>query len=117
MSTKKRLPQPWPKGGRTGEVRQAGTITNDLHALEKLLRRIRGDREPTLHVCYEAGTCDFVIADCVVQDREVCALSLVNFDSLCPVGADSVESDSNDVWFDPLWSGCVQLYMDSVFIS
>jgi len=105
MSTKKRLPQPWPKGGRTGEVRQAGTITNDLHALEKLLRRIRGDREPTLHVCYEAGTCDFVIADCVVQDREVFALSLVNFDSLCPVGADSVEFDSNNVWFDSLWSG------------
>ena len=32
------------EGGRTGEVRQAGTITNDLHALEKLLRRIRGDQ-------------------------------------------------------------------------
>jgi hypothetical protein len=58
-----------------------------------------------------------VIADCVVQDREVCALSLVNFDSLCPVGADSVEFDSNNVWFDSLWSGCVQLFMDSVFIS
>jgi hypothetical protein len=86
MSTKKRLPQPWLKGGRTWEVRQAGTITNDLHALEKLLRRIRGDREPTLHVCYEAGTCDFVIADCVVQDREVCALYLVNFDSLVRLG-------------------------------
>ena len=62
------------EGGRTGEVRQAGTITNDLHALEKLLRRIRGDQERTLHVCYEAGPCGFVIArrlkqlgiDCVV---------------------------------------------------
>ena len=40
------------EGGRSGEVRQAGTITNDLHALEKLLRRIRGDRERSLHVCY-----------------------------------------------------------------
>ena len=50
------------EGGRAGEVLQAGTITNDLHALEKLLRRIRGDREPTLHVCYEAGPCGFVIA-------------------------------------------------------
>ena len=50
------------EGGRNGEVRQAGTITNDLHALEKLLRRIRGDRERTLHVCYEAGPCGFVIA-------------------------------------------------------
>lgn len=50
------------EGGRAGEVRQAGTISNDLHALEKLLRRIRGDREHTLHVCYEAGPCGFVIA-------------------------------------------------------
>ncbi len=50
------------EGGRAGEVRQAGTITNDLHALEKLLRRIRGERERTLHVCYEAGPCGFVIA-------------------------------------------------------
>jgi len=43
-------------------VRQAGTITNDLHALEKLLRRIRGDREHTLHVCYEAGPCGLDLA-------------------------------------------------------
>ena len=50
------------EGGRTGEVRQAGTITNDMHAVEKLLRRIRGDQERTLHVCYEAGPCGFVIA-------------------------------------------------------
>ena len=50
------------EGGRTGEVRQAGTITNDMHAVEKLLRRIRGDQARTLHVCYEAGPCGFVIA-------------------------------------------------------
>ena len=50
------------EGGRTGEVRQAGTITNDLHALEKLLRRHKGKEERTLHVCYEAGPCGFVIA-------------------------------------------------------
>lgn len=50
------------EGGRNGEVRQAGTITNDLHALEKLLSRVRGGQERTLHVCYEAGPCGFVIA-------------------------------------------------------
>jgi hypothetical protein len=50
------------EAGRTGEVRQARTITNDLHALEKLLRRIRGDQGRTLRVCYEAGPCGFVIA-------------------------------------------------------
>lgn len=62
------------EGTRNGEVRQAGTITNDLHALEKLLRRIRGEGQRTLHVCYEAGPCGFVIArrlkqldiDCIV---------------------------------------------------
>lgn len=60
--------------GRNGEVRMAGTITNDLHAIERLLTRIRNGRERTLRVCYEAGPCGFVIArrlkqlgvDCVV---------------------------------------------------
>jgi transposase len=68
------------EGGRTGEVRQAGTITNDLHALEKLLRRIRGDKERTLHVCYEAGPCGFVIARRLNQlgiDCTVVAPSLI----------------------------------------
>lgn len=45
------------EGGRKGEVRQVGTISNDLQALEKLLARIRNGRDVTLHVCYEAGPC------------------------------------------------------------
>jgi hypothetical protein len=45
------------EGGRKGEVRQVGTISNDLHALEKLLTRLRGGRAAILHVCYEAGPC------------------------------------------------------------
>ncbi|MEI8123082.1 MAG: transposase [bacterium] len=68
------------EGGRTGEVRQAGTITNDLHAVEKLMRRIRGDQERTLHVCYEAGPCGFVIARRLNQlgiDCTVVAPSLI----------------------------------------
>ena len=68
------------EGGRTGEVRQAGTITNDLHALEKLMRRIRGEQERTLHVCYEAGPCGFVIARRLNQlaiDCTVVAPSLI----------------------------------------
>lgn len=60
--------------GRNGEVRLAGTIANDLHAIERLLIRICNGRERTLRVCYEAGPCAFVIArrlkqlgiDCVV---------------------------------------------------
>jgi len=60
--------------GRNGEVRNVSTIPNDLYALERLLRRLRGTHEATVHVCYEAGPCGFVIArrlaklgiDCVV---------------------------------------------------
>ena len=62
------------EGGRTGEVRQAGTITNDLHALEKLLRRLKGNEERTLHVCYEAGPCGFVIARRLKQLRIECTV-------------------------------------------
>jgi transposase len=82
------------EGGRTGEVRQAGTITNDLHALEKLLRRIRGDQERTLHVCYEAGPCGFVIARRLKQLGIVCT---VVAPSLIPKKAgDRIKTDKRD---------------------
>jgi transposase len=82
------------EGGRTGEVRQAGTITNDLHALEKLLRRILGDRERTLHVCYEAGPCGFVIARRLKQLGIACT---VVAPSLIPVKAgERIKTDKRD---------------------
>src|SRR5258708_6291402 len=45
----------------SGEVRLYGSISNDLHAPEKLLSKLRADGS-TLHVVYEAGPCGFVIA-------------------------------------------------------
>ena len=82
------------EGGRAGEVRQAGTITNDLHALEKLLRRIRGDREHTLHVCYEAGPCGFVIARRLKQLGIAC---VVVAPSLIPKQpGDKIKTDRRD---------------------
>jgi len=82
------------EGGRDGEVRQAGTITNDLHALEKLLRRIRGDQERTLHVCYEAGPCGFVIVRRLKQLRIECT---VVAPSLIPKKAgDRIKTDKRD---------------------
>jgi transposase len=63
------------EGGRDGEVRNYGTISNDLHALEKALRKLGlGHASITLHVVYEAGPCGFVIhrrltqlaVDCIV---------------------------------------------------
>jgi transposase len=83
------------EGGRNGEVRQAGTITNDLHALEKLLRRIRGeDKERPLHVCYEAGPCGFVIARRLTQLGLPCT---VVAPSLIPKKAgDRIKTDRRD---------------------
>jgi transposase len=49
--------------GPQGEIRLFGTITHDLHALERALSRIR-KAHPGVHleVAYEAGPCGFVIA-------------------------------------------------------
>jgi transposase len=44
----------------SGEVRLYGSISNDLHALEKLVVKLRGPNV-VLHFVYEAGPCGFVI--------------------------------------------------------
>jgi transposase len=50
--------------GRKGEVRESGAISNDLHAVEKWLGRLRKahGQEVRLRACYEAGPCGFGIA-------------------------------------------------------
>jgi transposase len=50
--------------GRSGEVRDHGQMSNDLHGLEKFIARLRQahGRQATLQVCYEAGPCGFGIA-------------------------------------------------------
>jgi hypothetical protein len=50
--------------GRNGAVQDQGAISNDLHALEKLLARLRKryGREVIIRACYEAGPCGFTIA-------------------------------------------------------
>jgi transposase len=61
------------EGGREGECRIYGTISSDLHALEKLLRKLGGEKV-CLHVVYEAGPTGYVIyrrlhqlkIDCIV---------------------------------------------------
>jgi transposase len=52
------------EAGRRGEVRDTGAISNDLHAVEKWLARLRKvhGKEIQLHACYEAGPCGFGIA-------------------------------------------------------
>jgi transposase len=50
--------------GRKGEVRDLGVISNDLHALEKWIGRLRKTHgsDVILRACYEAGPCGFGIA-------------------------------------------------------
>ena len=50
--------------GRRGEVRDTGVISNDLHALEKWITRLRKAHgsDVILRACYEAGPCGFGIA-------------------------------------------------------
>lgn len=48
------------EGGREGEVRIYGTISSDLHALEKVLGKL-GGAQVRLHVVYEAGPTGYVI--------------------------------------------------------
>src|SRR5207244_5566880 len=50
--------------GRRGEVRDTGAISNDLHAVEKWIGRLRKahGKEVLLRACYEAGPCGFGLA-------------------------------------------------------
>jgi len=65
-----------------GEVRLFGTITHDLHALEKALSRIRKAHPGTqLEVAYEAGPCGFGLARRLQQLKVPC---LVAAPSLIP---------------------------------
>jgi transposase len=50
--------------GRKGEVRDTEAISNDLHAVEKWIGRLRKAHESDviLRACYEAGPCGFGLA-------------------------------------------------------
>lgn len=48
------------EAGRDAEVRSFGTISSDLHALDRAFAKLRADGA-TLHVAYEAGPTGFVI--------------------------------------------------------
>jgi transposase len=70
------------EAGSKGEIRVFGTITNDLHALEKALARIRQAHPgASLEVAYEAGPCGFGIARRLQQLKVPC---LVAAPSLIP---------------------------------
>ncbi len=82
--------------GRNGAVQDQGAISNDLHALEKLLGRLRKRYGPdvVMHACYEAGPCGFGIARRLRQLGVECA---VVAPSLTPTrSGDRVKTDRRD---------------------
>ena len=46
------------EGERNGEIREVGTITNDMHAVETLRARTRKGQDVTLHVCHSRAERD-----------------------------------------------------------
>jgi transposase len=83
------------EGGRGGEVRFYGTISNDLHAIETVLAKIRQAHPGArLEACYEAGPCGFGIARRLAQLKIPCT---VVAPSLIPKrSGDRVKTDKRD---------------------
>src|SRR5438876_12050168 len=72
--------------GRRGEVRDTGAISNDLHAVEKWIGRLRKvhGKEVILRACYEAGPCGFGLARRLKQLGVECG---VVASSMMPTGS------------------------------
>jgi transposase len=85
------------ESGGSREVRNYGTISNDLRAIVKLfgaIRKAHGIKSSQLRVVYEAGPCGFVIARRLEQLRIDCA---VIAPSLTPKKAgDRIKTDRRD---------------------
>jgi transposase len=82
--------------GRRGEVRDTGSLSNDLHAVEKWIARLRKahGQETHLRACYEAGPCGFGLARRLRQlgvECEVVAPSMTPTRS-----GDRVKTDKRD---------------------
>lgn len=82
--------------GRGGEVRDSGSISNDLQAVEKWISRLRKahGKEVLLRACYEAGPCGFGMARRLKQLGVECE---VVAPSMTPTRAgDRVKTDKRD---------------------
>jgi transposase len=82
--------------GRTGEIRSYGKISNSLHAVDKVIARLRKQygKEVELHFCYEAGPCGFVLVRRLLQLGHHC---IVVAPSKIPRGSgDKIKTDRRD---------------------
>ena len=82
--------------GRRGEVRDSGGISNDLHAVEKWIARLRKahGKETPLHACYEAGPCGFGLARRLRQLGVECEVVAPSMTPTRP--GDRVKTDKRD---------------------
>jgi len=83
------------ESSRKGEVRTYGTISSDLHAVEKALSRIKkAHPNCELETCYEAGPTGFVLARRLEQLKIPC---LVAAPSLIPQpSGERIKTDKRD---------------------
>ena len=84
------------EGGRQGEVRASGPLSNDLQAVEKWIGRLRKahGKDVILRACYEAGPCGFGLARRLRQLRVECE---VVAPSLTPTRAgERIKTDRRD---------------------
>jgi len=82
--------------GRKGEVRETGAISNNLHAVEKWIARLRKahGNNTLLRACYKAGPCGFGLARRLRQLEVECQ---VVAPSLTPTrSGDRVKTDRRD---------------------
>jgi transposase len=90
------IPTAVAEDGRNSEVRDSGAISNDLHAIEKFIARLRKARGPEviIRVCYEAGPCGFGIARRLKQLGIECS---VIAPSMTPTrSGDRIKTDKRD---------------------
>ena len=81
------------EGSRDGEVRSYGKISNDLHAVDKLLRKLAG-QDKELRVCYESGPFGFALARHLRKKDIECMVAAA---SLIPKAkGDKIKTDRRD---------------------
>jgi len=82
--------------GRGGEIRSLGKMSNSLHAIEKLIARLRKQygKDVRLSFCYEAGPCGFVLVRRLIQLGHDCIV--VAPSKLARQSGDRVKTDKRD---------------------
>ena len=84
-------------GGRHGELLEYGRISNDLHALDKLISRLRKKHTGSnFHFVYEAGPCGFVIYRYLKNKREDISCIVVAPSKIPKKSGDKVKTDRRD---------------------